>query len=117
MTIWMYGYNHSIRMNQPIFSSARNRNLFLKYSFIGFRWEIFLFFKKMNKYNFRYAQTTRSLAEINLTYKVQIEDLGKRQSQEEEMIASRQSHNRNSKIYDLENYHTYEEVNLLAKLS
>ena len=71
----------------------------------------------MNKYNFRYAQTTRSLAEINLTYKVQIEDLGKRQSQEEEMIASRQSHNRNSKIYDLENYHTYEEVNLLAKLS
>ena len=68
----------------------------------------------MSDFNFRYVQTTRSLSEINLSYKVQIDDLGNRQRQEEEMITSRQSLYKNNKIYDLENYHSYEEVNFSA---
>lgn len=53
-----------------------------------------------------------SLTEMNLKYKVQIADVGDAHRQEEEMIAHRQSLHANNKIYDLENYHTYEEVSL-----
>ena len=49
---------------------------------------------------------------MNLKYKVQIADVGDAHRQEEEMIAHRQSLHANNKIYDLENYHTYEEVSL-----
>lgn len=68
----------------------------------------------MSDLNLRYVQTTRSLSEMNLSYKVQIDDLGNIQRQEEEMITSRQSLYKNNKIYDLENYHSYEEVNFSA---
>ncbi len=53
---------------------------------------------------------------MNMNHKIYISDLGKLLKEEEQAIALRRALY-NGKAIDLENYHTYEEVNLKISIS
>lgn len=58
----------------------------------------------------RYYHIARTLTDMNMNHKIHITDLGKLEQQEQQSIALRRALY-SGKAIDLENYHTYEEVN------
>lgn len=64
----------------------------------------------------RYNHVARLLLDMNMNHKIYISDLGKLLKEEEQAIALRRALY-SGKAIDLENYHTYEEVNLKIYIS
>ena len=58
----------------------------------------------------RYAAVHKTLADLKISHKILIADLGQLEKQEQQTIALRRALYNGKKAIDVENYHTYEEV-------
>ncbi|KZR98027.1 putative Zinc carboxypeptidase A 1, partial [Daphnia magna] len=63
--------------------------------------------------NYRYNRVARALLEHGMNHKIHIANLGVLGKEEQQSIALRRALASNNKAIDVENYHTYEEVNCI----